>query len=359
MKIDQVEWIRYCVPTGNEGGSAGHCALRIRTDGGAWGWSELRHSSWDWFDCAADVAEALRGRDPSDIDGIFDDLYPRFPLHAATLVDIALWDLAGRAEGRPVHALLGTVRDRIPAYRSTPFNVGGPADYAEFALQAKERGFRGCKIHPTHNGFWDERTGGDVDMDLAIYGAVRQAVGPDWHLMTDPYHTYDYEQALRVGRILDELNFLWYESPMHEGMDWVDRYAKLCRAIETPVCAPECQEGAADVRREWIERGATDMGRTDIYYGGLTGCLRLVRACEQAGIQLDLHLGNAYQLQVVGATSPDVYPLYEQYWWYENPAIVEGPNPPEIDDEGYAHVPQGVGMGLEPDWDYIESNLMD
>lgn len=358
MRIDKVEWFRYKVPA-HKGGpmSKEHAAARVTTDDGARGWAELRHGTWDWFAQADAVSEALTGRDPSRIDALWDELYGAFHIHAVTLADIALWDLAGRAAGKPVHALLGTVRDRIRAYRSTPFNVGGPEDYARFALDCRQRGYHGCKLHPTHNEYWDERTGGDVEMDMDIYRAVREAVGPDWPVMTDPYHTYSFEEALRVGHLLDDMGFAWYESPMHEGAEWIERYVRLCAEIETPVCAPECQEGAHDTRQAWIDRGATDIGRIDIYYGGLTANMRLARACERAGLPIDLHLGNAYQLQVVGATSDDLYPLYEDYWWYHSPAVIgEEFNPPVVDGDGYAHVPQGPGMGIELDWDYIEAN---
>ena len=159
------------------------------------------------------------------------------------VVDSALWDLLGRLVGLPVGKLLGGGgRDKVKAYASTFPNMGGPEDYAQHALECKEKGYTAFKIHAYI--YWDPykwepaplRPGYPKE-DIEICKAVREAVGDDMVLMLDPFGVYTLEQSLWVGRELEKLNFYWLEHPMLETR--IEPYRRLTRELDIAVMAPE------------------------------------------------------------------------------------------------------------------------
>jgi L-alanine-DL-glutamate epimerase-like enolase superfamily enzyme len=351
MTIADVEWIEYDRRRDKTHGKPRHTLVcRIVTDEGAEGVCDL--PMWHRDRCAQPerqrITAALLGRDPLEREAIWDDLYGAgLSLPLISYADVALWDLYGRVEGKPVHTLLGTKRDRIAVYKSTPFNVGPPEAYAEDALRTQEQGYRGYKIHP----YRDWHGPNDAEKDIPVYRAVREAIGPDWPLMCDNYWSYDdYDEALRVGRILEELDYAWYESPMPENDDWLERYVRLCDELDILVCAPETAEGAHEVRVRWIEAGATDMGRLDVFYGGFTSCWQVAQECERRGIPMDLHCALWPHLQVFGATTDATIPYMEGYGDAMDYAL---------DGDGCVAIPQAGGMGYDLDWDFIRASELE
>lgn len=121
---------------------------------------------------------------------------------AIGVVDVALWDIAGKVAGLPIHKLMGAYRDRVPAYASSEVLPSASA-YAEQAVQFKEAGWAAYKIHPPQR----------LRDDIAACEAVRRAVGDDYTVMLDSTWGYDYPTALRVGRAVEEMNYYWYEDP--------------------------------------------------------------------------------------------------------------------------------------------------
>src|SRR5262245_29922400 len=215
------------------------------------------------------VKSMLVGQDPFDREKFWQWMWAaKTPENIVGVVDMALWDLAGRVAGLPVHKLLGGCRDRVPAYASTYPNMGMPEDYAEHALACKREGYRAYKIHPYY--YWDPATRqavpgrpSHVEWDIRCCRAVREAVGPEMVLMYDPWGTYhSYDDALKVGRELERLDFHWYEHPMPEHR--VEPYVRLCAALDIPICSPEIVEGSVFARADWISRKASDISRMDV-----------------------------------------------------------------------------------------------
>jgi len=362
-KIADIDWFLYeTEPVGAEKQPQRRCAVRITTAIGTQGWADLSEWTFPDDETAGLIKTLLLGRDAENKDGIWDTLYAEgIAMGPLSAVDIALWDLHGRMAGKPVHALLGTQRQQAEVYVTSEFNLGDAEAYADFAVACRDAGVHGCKIHPYIK--WGVGTNGPAnagfpDRDVAAYRAVREAVGDDFPCMADNYGTYNFDEALRVGRVLDELAYEWYESPMPEGDDWLDRYAALARELKTPICAPETASGSAETRLSWIERKACDICRIDVHLGGFTACLRLTRACEAAGIGLELHgLGpDAYpHLQLIGATRDPLIRYFEMFSLSQESRVLAGRATPEpvLDDQGCVAVPQRPGMGIELDWQYI------
>ncbi len=365
--ISRIEWFVYetgrCVP----GGDPEHrCAVRISTASGIQGWAEAPAWAMPDFDTAGFIRNTLLGRELAQRSAVWREFYEQgLPLDTLGIIDVALWDLQGRIAGQPVHALLGTQREKAKAYATSGFNLGDPGKYAEYALACKEKGVHGCKVHPHiewsagRNGFIDA---GFPDRDMAVYRAVREAVGPDYPCMADNFRTYTYDEALRVGRLLDDLGYEWYESPMPESEDWQEEYRNLASELKTPICAPETHPDSYPARVNWVTLKACDIGRIDVQLGGFTACLELALACETAGIRLELHdLGPASypHLQLIGATSESLIKYVEMQdsasALFQQTRTLPGRITPEpaLDDQGYVAIPPTPGMGLELDWKFI------
>ena len=184
--------------------------LRIQTDAGIEGLSDGCGAT-----CAEFIQQVYRpellGHDPYHREVIWQRLmhlerlrYPPSNVYRA-VVDNALWDLAGKAAGMPLWKLLGGYRDHIPCYRSGP-DLETVDEYVEDALRVQALGFKGYKDH-----CWR----GPAVM-IAVARALREAVGPDFHLMHDAVQVYNYNEAVKVGRELERQQFTWFEEPLRD-----------------------------------------------------------------------------------------------------------------------------------------------
>lgn len=312
------------------------------------------------------IRSMLVGADPFDRERIWQNLWgAKAPEHLIGVVDLALWDLAGQVAGRPVYKLLGAARDRVKAYASTYPNLGSPDDYAAHARECQRQGYLAYKIHPYY--YWDPATGQDVparpshlDWDIAACRAVREAVGDDMTLMYDPWGTYHtFEDAVRVGRELERLNFYWYEHPMPEHR--VEPYVRLCETLDIPICSPEILEGHVYTRAEWIQRRASDISRIDVLRGGITAARKTAIVCEAYGVRCEIHMSGIGNLHVIAATHQDTSEYYERGLLgpgvdYEA-ALPYLRSPLDVlDSDGYVPLPQRPGLGYDIAWDYIEAN---
>lgn len=274
-------------------------------------------------------------------------------------IDVALWDLAGLSSGLPVHALVGGARTAVPAYASSMCGderEGGldrPEAYVDFALACKERGYQGFKLHT-----WMPPVAGapSVARDLEACRRVREAVGDDFPLMLDPHHGYAREEALRLGRGIEELGFLWLEEPMSERS--MSSYRWLADQLDIPVVGPETAPGGLQLRAEWALAGACDILRAGINdLGGITPTLKAVHLAEAHGLSIEMHHGGPATLQVLAAmTIPGRF--YERGLLH--PELDHEIPPPwftavtdPMDADGFVAVPAGPGIGWPIDHDYL------
>lgn len=315
------------------------------------------------------IKSLIVGQDPLDREMIWKWLWvANLPENVASVIDNALWDLAGRAFDQPVYKLMGGARDKVKAYASTYPNIGKPQVYADHALACRDEGYIAYKIHPHY--FWNPDTGtptpgrpSNIKADIETIHLVREAVGPDYVLMYDPWGTYmSIEEAIQVGRELEKLNYYWYEHPMPEYR--VESYVRLSRELSIPILSPEIVAGGVFSRAEWILRGAGDMSRIDVVRGGVTGARKTAIVCEAYGLRCEMHMAGWGNLQVCGATPEDTSEYYEK--GLLAPGVdYDAPHPylkqtcDRIDEDGYVHLPKGPGMGYEIEWDYIDDNLIE
>ncbi|MFC7018777.1 MULTISPECIES: enolase C-terminal domain-like protein [Haloarcula] len=278
-------------------------------------------------------------------------------------IDIALWDFAGKYYDAPIHELLGTYRERLPAYASTyEADVNGgldsPEAFADFAEECLEAGYQGFKIHTWENDAW-----GDIDREVETVHAVGDRVGDEMDLMHDPACQYEtWADALKVGQACDEEDFFWYEDPYRDAGTSQHGHRRLADHMDTPILQTEHIRGL-EIHTDFIANEATDFVRADPEYdAGITGAMKVANVAEGFGLDVEYHAPGPAQRQVMAATRNSNY--YEMALLHPE---VENPVPPvykgdysdtfdSIDDEGTVPVPDGPGLGVDYDWDYIEDN---
>ncbi|MCH7801715.1 MAG: enolase [Chloroflexi bacterium] len=316
------------------------------------------------------VKPAILGEDPYYREKIWQSLRHWQRIHRTLLdrdigvVDMALWDLAGRNLGQPVYKLLGGYRDKVLAYASTRCGdeidggLGSPEDYARYAEWCMNRGYKAFKLHtwmPPISWAPDPR------MDVKACAAVREAVGPDIPLMLDAYHYYSRDQCLYLGRELEKLNYHWLEEPMDEHS--ISSYAWLAEQLDIPILGPETAEGSMHTRAEWILRGACDITRGGVGdVGGITPLMKIAHLAESFGMAMEVHGGGAGNLSALGAMGipGEFYErgLLHPFIDYDEVEPWLNSKVDDMDEEGFVHLPQEPGVGNDINFEYIEANTV-
>ena len=333
--------------------------LRIHTNTGIIGESDGGRLS-------DSVVRYLLGKNPFHREKIYNDL-KRGLRHtdrtAISSVDVALWDFAGKALGAPIYQLLGGYKKTIPAYASTYHGdenggLSTPEAFADFAKQCSELGYRAFKIHGWGNA--------PIEREVANVLEVGKRVGDRMDLMLDPACELEtWADALKVGKACDAANFFWLEDAYRDGGVSIFGHRKLRELINTPLLQTEHVFGL-EQHVDFIVNGGTDFVRTGTYEdGGITGAMKVAHAAEGFGLDVEFHGGGLAHRHCIAAVRNTNYyelgllhPLIHQ----TKPPI----RPPEftdelenIDENGHVPVPQGPGIGVEMDWDYIENHRVD
>ena len=361
MKIVDVAVQCYSYPTpplrGSQFGSTEEATIvRVKTDEGLEGYGVARAVGGATGRVVADgilhtAKPRILGEDVFQREKVWQRLWAldrglHLQIFATSVIDVALWDLAGKALNAPIWKLLGGYREKLPAYASSA-RLAKEDDYVAEALSCRARGFTAYKLHPF----------ADPVKDVRVCRAVREAVGPDMLLMLDASCEYDHEQALRVGREIEKLNFYWYEEPIN-AYD-LRGYTELCRSLEIPVVAAEMVPGSIRSTAQYIAQGAGDILRADVHWrGGITAVMKTAHLCEAFGIKTELHHGASPLMDVAtlhcacAIRNCDYMEILVPETRYEYG--LKGY--PKIDEQGYMHAPGGPGLGVEIDWDYIENH---
>ncbi len=340
-------------------------AVRIETDGGARG-GYVTH----WIGTPASFAQAamlaprLIGCDPDQREMIWQDLKREVRAYdhmGHGPIDIALWDLQARRLGTSVAALLGAFRTRLPTYASTyhgqdePGGLDTPEAFADYAVACKEQGFAAFKIHGWHDG--------DVRRETKNVLGVRKAVGDDFPLMIDPASELrTWLDALAVGQACDEAGYLWYEDPYRDTGGAVEGHKRLRERLKTPLLVCEHVRGL-EAKAAFIMAGGGDIIHADPEYDmGITGALKIAHFCQALGLDVQYHAcGPAhraimavtpntrfYEMALVGPDMPNVVPpVYDASY---------SDQPDAVGKDGCVPVPDGLGLGVEYDWDFVEKN---
>jgi L-alanine-DL-glutamate epimerase-like enolase superfamily enzyme len=340
--------------------------VRVTTDDGLTGYGEaIARRGGEMTRAAVEslLAPVLIGRDPRDIGGLWVAMMDRLRrwghaggvvVEAISGVDTALWDLAGKAAGAPIWALLhGAGRAEVPVYASSVY-IDTDAAMVTDALEQRDLGFTGIKIKIG-------RPPGDGGMraDVRAVAAIREAVGDGVALMVDANGAYDAATAIRVARALEDIEVTWLEEPVPP--DDIDGYRRIHQMTSTPLAAGESVFAVFGFR-QLLAEGLIDYVQPDLgRCGGITAAMQIYALCYAANKAFVPHTGfsgGVSQLAAlhVAAAAPQLATL--EYMFIDNPAreiFVEGyPRP----TDGVLTVPRGPGLGLQLDHERIEALIV-
>jgi L-alanine-DL-glutamate epimerase-like enolase superfamily enzyme len=336
-----------------------HTIISVHTDEGLTGWGSTFTTDQLTKGALTVLAPLLIGENPLEPQRVTEKLHQNtFWLgrggsitHAISGVDIALWDLFGKAVGQPVSRLLGgRYREKVRPYASLLMRE--PARMRDELLPLREQNFRAFKIG------WGPFGKQSYALDEAIVRAAREAIGPDCRLMvdagaSDAFWPQDFKWALRTARMLEAYDVTWFEEALRP--DALEDYVCLRRAAMVPISG-----GEVLTRRQtfqpWIEQGAFDIVQPDATkVGGLSEQLRIGWMAEDHGVRLiphgwntavglasDLHLSTAFphtDMVEYLTGSPFVDDLVQGGW--------------HLDAEGMLAIPLTPGLGIEIDLDAL------
>lgn len=344
------------VPNISSGGDIPMGIVTVRTDADIDGYSFLGDTTQGADVLGPPIIYEIRpritGMNPLDRGAIWTKMYGQkrnVSMRAMAAIDVALWDIAGKAMEMPVHQIIGTCKRELPAYGSSTWLPRADL-YAADAKALKNKGWQGYKIHPH----------GDWKTDIEICRAVREAVGDDFALMFDATWSYDYTEALRVGRALDELGFVWYEDPLAE--ESLHNYVDLCRKLDTPVMSTEHAPGGYHGVPAWIEARATDIVRGGVATcGGITPLIRLAHLADAYHKKCQIHhggnsLNNVANLHAAMAIpNCDYFEVSPANGWAKHGLVDDI----EVDENGLVHAPTRPGLGFDIDWFALKIKTME
>jgi L-alanine-DL-glutamate epimerase-like enolase superfamily enzyme len=328
--------------------------LRLHTDAGVMGHASALAARSGRITEAylhENIAPVLAGRDVTERERIWHDLWTLdrhltfFPVYLPGPVDVALWDIAAKAAGLPLYRYLGACRDSLPAYASGLFHENTETYVAE-ALAQQRRGLPGYKSHAP--GPWRR--------DIEVHRAIREAVGPNFLLFADPVGDYTLDQAIRVGRDLERLDYEWFEEPFRDFE--LSKYQQLCATLDIAVAATETTRGGHWGVAQAIMQKAADIVRADVSWkAGVTGTMKIAHLAEAFGLNCEIHtttmaLMDVANLHVSCAIRNCTYfELFVPEEPFRFPLLGALP----VDAQGMVHVPQGPGLGVELDWHAIDN----
>lgn len=323
--------------------------LEVHTDEGLVGLGEAvgTPSAPIILEVLRQCATLIEGRDPSRIEECTRQLYGRGGWHyfrrlgnyAIAAIEMALWDLVGKAAGQPVARLLGgPVVDRVPFYH--PVVQAEPATMAREAAAAVNRGMRTVYV----------KIGLDERADMAMVAAVREAVGARAKLRVDANEAWTASDAIRIIKTLEPFDLEFVEQPV--AMQDLDAMRRVRDAVDVPIAADQGAWLESDVL-EVVRRRAADVVLTGPHrVGGLLALKKVCGLCEIASIPVakqspgDLGIATAAGLQVV-CTCPNAVGLASQTHLSQLRHDIVRPQ--HVFTEGTLRVPTAPGLGVSLD----------
>jgi L-alanine-DL-glutamate epimerase-like enolase superfamily enzyme len=367
IKIDlpQASWTAHEIS-----GTATLTLFEVRTDEGLVGYGEVQGGPQTTIcDLAATFGDCIKGMDPLGHIEIWERLFsttsprpgglggwdglptplPRGqrPQAMAAIggIDIALWDIKGKAAGLPVYKLLGGARKSVFTYSTGGYYVeGAPIDAcAEEMARHVAKGYRAVKI----------KTGAlSLENELTRIRATREAIGPDTLLMLDMNAPYGVEDCITFANAVAEHDIFWLEEPLHWHLQPAD-YVRLAAASPVPLAHGE-REWTRFTIRDFINSGALKFVQFDsTRHAGFTESLRIAHLAEQQGVliaphtapQVHAHLVSAFGDAAFGAESHgshDRHPIQHNLY-IQAPAV----------RDGMVHLSDAPGFGIEINHDFI------
>lgn len=284
-----------------------------------------------------ELKKELIGKDPQYIHKIWDTVWNRteyigqsgVAAWGIAAIDIALWDLLGKALGCPVYKLLGAYTDEVPIYGSGGWLSYSIDELLDEARRYVERGFKAIKM----------KVGSpDQKRDVERVKEVRKCVGDDVLLMLDANQAWTPDEAIRFGKRVQDLNIFWLEEPIAK--DDVAGYARVAASLEIPLATGEREYSLGAFKELMEQKGATIIQPDALRIGGITQWMKLAHLAEIYHLRVASHFYKEIDIHVLASVRNGLY--LEYFSWLDELLI----NPLEIVN-GVAKVPQRPGLGIE------------
>ena len=367
MKITDVEPIvlrRDRVDTGRADGTQDACLVRVHTDEGLTGIGEAETSPYlartmiempSSHSIARGLRELLVGENPLEIDRLWQLMFmgtyhygrAGVALHVMSAIDMALWDLAGQAAGRPICELLGSARlAEVPVYASEVMPETAD-EVRRIAERAVADGYTALKLG------WGP-LGRDLDHDEELARAAREVIGPERDLMLDGGMAYTVKRAAELVRRLEDVGLYWLEEPL--AADDFDGYRRLSDSVPVRIAAGEADAGIKPYRA-LVQRGHVDVLQPDVARcGGFTIARQIAALHRETGVEVVPH---CFSTGVLVAASLHFVatldrPTYSEFSVADSPLVNGILAEPFRLRDGRLAVPAGPGLGVELDWDAVE-----
>ena len=295
------------------GAGSGAVVLRLHTDAGITGWAS---SSFGTAEGGAGALQAIleeevkpvvRDQDPAFPRRIRAELWRALEYHGVTgivqfamaAVDIALWDILGRALGVPVYRLLGACRDRMPVYSMCGWYYPDDNDLSQYRRsveEAFEQGYRAVKIKVGRGSMEDDERRIRLALDLA---------GRERRVMVDANQAFNRNEALRRGRLYQQMGCFWYEEPMppHE----MEGYAELAAALDIRIATGENLYTKYQFADLIARRGADVVQPDNRRAGGVCEWMEIAAVADAFGLEVASHGGGAANLNMLLAMPNAIY----------------------------------------------------
>jgi D-galactarolactone cycloisomerase len=339
------------------------CVVEIVTDTGLTGWGECFGPARPNAAVVDAFRDQLIGADPLASDVIWQNLYSRFRdqgqkglvVSGLSGVDIALWDIKGKAFGVPVYRLMGgPMRTRVQAYSTGTYRLdeGDPRDYV--LREVRERlgeGFNALKL----------KIGLDFEEDIALIKAVRTEIGPERQLMLDANHAYDATEAIALGRRVADQNIGWFEEPVVP--EDLASYREVKAGQPIPVAGGECDYTRWGFINILTSRAMDIIQPDTCAAGGLSECKKIADMANAFGVRYIPHVWGsgisiAAALQLLAAiphTPARLRPREPMLEFdrsehpFRQAILIE----PLEQSGGWITIPQGPGLGIDVDRDAL------
>lgn len=341
--------------------------VRIETDEGITGVGEglVRLAPRATAAIVDDLGPLLVGRDPTNVDVIWEDLFATmvnrghtrgFMIEAISAIDIALWDIIGQAKGQPIYSLLGgSHHEEIPCYASS-VRIKPPSLAAADAKDLAEAGFKAIKLKIG-------RGAGRLEEDLDSVAAVRDAIGAGVQLMVDANGGYNLATAKKVLSELERHDVTWFEEPLPN--DDLEGYRSLRVGANIPIAAGETWFTRYDFRQALLAE-AVDIVQPDVSRcGGVSEAHKIAILASAFHVDYAPHTGQssavclATSLHMAAAHANTISYEYIAADWSGTRANPLRTDLTDFDFEGARHggvvrIPEGSGIGLRVDWKQVE-----
>ncbi|MDE0747602.1 MAG: hypothetical protein OSB23_07455 [Porticoccaceae bacterium] len=281
--------------------------------------------------------------DPVEVSLMLKRSRPNLSHEARASIDIALWDLAARRSGLPLYELLGATRNSMESYASLPFYKSLP-EYVAAVREYAKLGFTIFKFH-----VW-----GSIEEDLRLVELIQQTfANSPYSFMVDLESAYTFEEAIRLGKQMDEGLFFWFEAPIADGE--LEQYHQLKKRLSVAIIPAGYNIYSREFIRQGIEADAWDAGRFDsTVVGGISEALELLIIANAAKISIDIQSWGHTLAQVVNL---HLMLANERTRYFEAPMpknVFEfGMNNGNLLDNSRVVAPKWPGLGIIVDWDHL------